>query len=133
MSSLIPNIRLFQYGRQSRPLKVEHHSVRKAKNLLLVAIATGLGIASASPSNAVILSVGDGNGNSNADVVTATRNIGPLNGASGTYIGDSWVLTANHVGPGDIVIEDVAYSHLPGTAIRLETTPGQYADLFGNR
>ncbi len=55
--------------------------------------------------------------------------VGALNGASGTYLGNGWVLTANHVGAGDFTLGGVTYSDIPGSAIRLETSPGVMADL----
>ena len=55
--------------------------------------------------------------------------VGALNGASGTYLGHGWVLTANHVGIGDFTLDGVTYSALPGSSIRLETAPGLLADL----
>lgn len=58
------------------------------------------------------------------------RYVGALNGASGTYLQDGWVLTANHVGAGDFVLDGVPYSYVPGSEIRLETSPGQLADLL---
>jgi len=55
--------------------------------------------------------------------------VGALNGSSGTYLGNGWVLTANHVGAGDFTLGGVTYSEIPGSAIRLETSPGVMADL----
>ena len=82
------------------------------------------------PAGAVILSVGDGTGNADLLTTDATRHVGTLNSASGTYLGEGWVLTANHVGPGDISLGTATYTFVPGTAIRLETSAGQYADLL---
>ena len=82
------------------------------------------------PAYAVILSLGEGIGNANLSVVTATRHVGALNGASGTHIGNGWILTANHIGPGDITLDGTAYHFLPGSDLRLETSPGVYADLL---
>jgi len=82
------------------------------------------------PAFAVILSVGEGNGNANLSVVTATRHVGALNGASGTHIGNGWILTANHVGPGEITLNGTVHPYIPGTDMRLETSPGVQADLL---
>jgi hypothetical protein len=82
------------------------------------------------PSLAVVLSEGEGTGNANLAVVEATRHVGSLNGGTGTHIGDGWILTANHVGAGDISLEGTYYTYIPGSEIRLETSPGEYADLL---
>jgi hypothetical protein len=82
------------------------------------------------PSDAVILSLTEGTGNANLSVVTATRHVGALNGASGTHIGNGWILTANHVGPGDIEFDGTIHRYIPGSELRLETSPGVQADLL---
>ena len=48
-------------------------------------------------------------------------NIVSPNGCSGVYLGNRWVLTASHVGAGDVVVGSVTYAVQPGSAIRLRT------------
>jgi len=70
---------------------------------------------------AVIIETGDGTGN-----VTAPpddpgwANLGTRNGTTVVYIGRRWVLTANHVGVGDVVFEGQTYSPVPGSKIQFE-------------
>ena len=45
------------------------------------------------------------------------------------YLGDGWVLTANHVGTGAITLAGVVHAALPASAVRLEHAPGVPTDL----
>jgi hypothetical protein len=45
-------------------------------------------------------------------------------------LGHRWVLTANHVGAGDVVILGQTYSAVPGSTIRLENPDTSQADLI---
>tara|TARA_B100000965_G_scaffold396553_1_gene411656 strand:+ start:614 stop:1621 length:1008 start_codon:yes stop_codon:yes gene_type:complete len=52
-------------------------------------------------------------------------NVGNMNGKAGTglYMGSGWVLTANHVGAGDVVFGGVTYSEDTGTTpVRINDT-----------
>lgn len=100
-------------------------TVRTVAVLLLGLLAIGI----ASPAAAVLISWGTGTGNTDPSVMSVINYVGALNGASGTYLREGWVLTANHVGPGNIEFAGVPYQYIEGTATRLETTPGIYADL----
>jgi hypothetical protein len=86
----------------------------------------------ATPARSVLLGDGDGAGNLDLAVVSVTKHVGAINGATGTYLGDGWVLTANHVGPGDIELPGLGQTltYFSGSAIRLDTSPGQPADLL---
>jgi hypothetical protein len=96
--------------------------------LLLTALVCWLPIGDAS---AVIIETGDGTGN-----VTAPpddpgwANLGTRGGTTGVYLGHRWVVTANHVGAGDIILEGQVYSPVPGSAIRLENPDTSLADLM---
>jgi hypothetical protein len=80
---------------------------------------------------AVIIETGDGTGN-----VTAPpddpgwANLGTRNSTTVVYIGRRWVLTANHVGVGDVVFEGQTYSPVPGSKIRFENPDTSQADLM---
>jgi len=52
------------------------------------------------------------------------------NGLTGVYLGGKFVLTANHVGAGDIDLGGTIYTCVPGTAVQLDNGDGTYADLL---
>jgi len=80
---------------------------------------------------AVIIETADGTGN-----VTAPpddpgwANVGTRGGTTAVYLGRRWVLTANHVGAGDVVFQGQTYSAVPGSAIRFENPDTSLADLM---
>jgi len=45
-------------------------------------------------------------------------------------LGGKFVLTANHVGAGDIDLGGTIYTYVPGTAVQLDNGDGTYADLL---
>jgi len=45
-------------------------------------------------------------------------NVGTVNGSSGVYLGSGWVLTANHVGAGNITFDIGSFTY-DGTSVRL--------------
>jgi hypothetical protein len=105
------------------------------KALLLAALAFWSPLGDA---QAVIIETGDGTGN-----VTAPpddpgwANLGTRSNLTVVYLGRRWVLTADHVGAGDIVLEGQTYSPVPGSAIQFENPDTSQADLmvfkiFGN-
>jgi len=80
---------------------------------------------------AVIIESGDGTGN-----VTAPpddpgwANLGTRGSTTVVYLGRRWVLTANHVGVGDVVFEGQTYSAVPGSKVRFENPDTSQADLI---
>jgi hypothetical protein len=57
-------------------------------------------------------------------------NVGLIaSGASGTYIGGGWVLTASHVGAGSIALAGSAFTP-DGTSLRLTNSDGSATDLI---
>ena len=52
-----------------------------------------------------------------------------MNGLTGVYVGDGWVLTANHVGTGPLTLDGVTYPAVLNSTVRLEHTPGVFTDL----
>src|SRR5262245_47014048 len=89
-----------------------------------------LSLAIAAAASGVIIDSGDGTGNTDApeaaDCLLQTCsdpgwiNVGfRTNGLTGVYLGGKFVLTANHVGPGDIVLDGQTYVYVPGTAVQL--------------
>ncbi|MBW2540560.1 MAG: trypsin-like serine protease [Deltaproteobacteria bacterium] len=80
---------------------------------------------------AVIIETGDGTGN-----VTAPpddpgwSNLGTRGGTTVVYLGRRWVLTANHVGVGDVIFDGQTYSPVPGSKVRFENPDSSLADLM---
>ena len=61
-------------------------------------------------------------------------NVGARGSGGGIYLGDGWVLTANHVSAGWIVLDGVTYPSEPGSQVQLQNPPGlglsTYTDLL---
>jgi hypothetical protein len=58
-------------------------------------------------------------------------NVGLRGGMTAIYLGDGWVITAYHVGAGDVVLGGVTYPALPESTIRLGNGAGPpQADLI---
>jgi hypothetical protein len=91
----------------------------------------GLGFAwlLAAPAGAVLIASGDGTGNTTPPADPAFLNVGVVNGLTGVYLGDGWVLTANHVGTGSITLEGIAHPAVTASSVRLEHAPGSPTDL----
>ena len=69
---------------------------------------------------AVVINTLSGNGNTNAPADDpGWANVGYINGASGIYLGAGWVLTAAHVGAGNITFLGTSYAPLAGTTVQL--------------
>ncbi len=84
-----------------------------------------------SPSHSVIIDSGDGTGNTTAPADDpGWTNVGNVNGLGGVYLRNGWVLTANHVGAGDISLDGMVYTLVPGSSTQLDNGDGTYADLF---
>lgn len=84
------------------------------------------------PSKAVLLDAGDGTGNTSASSDPWQR-MGtktpcpPACGLSFVYLGNGWMITANHVGPSDVLMTSgETYPALPGSEVRI----GGNADLL---
>lgn len=54
--------------------------------------------------------------------------VGQVGGASGVYLGNNWVVTAAHVGPGSFTTAGITYSYVPGTVTTITNADGT-ADL----
>jgi hypothetical protein len=80
---------------------------------------------------AVIIETGDGTGNVSAPPDDpGWANIGTRLNLTVVYLGRRWVLTANHVGAGDVVVEGQVYSPVPGSSIRFENPDTSQIDLM---
>ncbi len=88
-------------------------------------------------SHAVMISSGDGSGNTSAPADDpGFANVGTLGGASAVYLGNQWVLTANHVGrvtvPNEVpvIFGGVSFEVEAGSGRRLENPTGQNLSQF---
>jgi hypothetical protein len=85
----------------------------------------------AGPAAAVIIATGDGTGNTSAPVDDpGFAHVGIRGGLSGVYLGHRWVLTANHVGVGDLVLGGLTYAAVPGSGHRFANADLSLADLL---
>lgn len=90
-----------------------------------------LGLCLAWPARAVIIDLGDGTGNTSAPGDDpGWANVGTTpGGLTAIYIGYGWVLTANHVGLGDVVLGGETYEAVAGSYVQLENDTGPPPDL----
>lgn len=51
--------------------------------------------------------------------------VGRIAGTTGVYLGDGWVLTAAHVGAGDLWLGDARYPAVPGSWVRVRGEAGE--------
>ena len=93
---------------------------------VLVSCILGAGDAA----RAVVIVTGDGTGNTSAPADDpGWDSVGMVGGLCGVYLGDRWVLTANHVGERAITFGGVTYQPVVGSKIRLMTDASTTADL----
>src|SRR4029453_12897170 len=106
-----------------------------ARSILRFAWAPALALALAASASAVIIDSDAGTENTSAPVPAADDpgwiNVGVRsNGLTGVYLGGRFVLTAGHVGAGDITLDGVTYGYVPGTAMQIGNGDGHWADLL---
>ncbi len=83
-------------------------------------MSLALVLALAGPARAVIIASGDGHGNTTPPADDfGFANVGDA-GQSAVYIGNGWVLTANHVRLGPVTLRGVRYPAVPGSRRRLK-------------
>jgi hypothetical protein len=100
------------------------------RRLLLCAAIGAIVTLAATSASAVIIHSGDGTGNTAAPADDpGWSNIGIKSGLGVVYLRNGWVITANHVGAGDILLNGNTYSFVPGTAVQLDDGAGTLADL----
>jgi cysteine-rich repeat protein len=84
----------------------------------------------AAPAQAVLIDSGDGTGNTTAPADDpGFDHVGTKGGTSVIYVGYGWVLSAAHVGMGDVVLGGVSYPALSGSRIVLIHSGTTEADL----
>ncbi len=95
---------------------------------LLAALTFGSPLGDA---QAVIIETGDGTGNTTAPPDDpGWANLATRANLTAVYLGRRWVLTANHVGAGDVVLDGQTYSPVPGSAVQFENPDTSQADLM---
>jgi trypsin len=99
-----------------------------ATRSLVFAVALCAGL----PCQAVIIASRDGTGNTTAPSDDpGFANVGTrTTGLTVVYLGNGWVLTANHVGAGDVILAGQTYSFISGTERRLTNSASSQADLL---
>jgi hypothetical protein len=79
---------------------------------------------------AVLIATGDGTGNTTAPADDpGFANVGTRDLQTALYLGNRWVLTANHVGFGNAVFGGVTYTAVAGSKLRLVNPNATNADL----
>ena len=97
----------------------------------LAAIGLLLLTCTAGPSGAALIATGDGTGNTTAPAADpGFANVGVVNGLSGVYVRNGWVITANHVGTHPIDLGGLVYTPITGSTIRFENSDSTLADLI---
>jgi hypothetical protein len=82
------------------------------------------------PASAVIIDSGDGTGNTEAPSDDpGWRNVSYRGSRSAVYLGNSWVITALHVGVGHVKIDAVQYAMLPDSDVIVTNEDGTGTDL----
>jgi hypothetical protein len=82
------------------------------------------------PAAAVIIDSGDGTGNTSAPPDDpGWDNVGVLGGATVVYLRNGWVLTAAHVGLGDVSLGGTVYAAVPDSDTQIADGLGTLADL----
>jgi hypothetical protein len=95
----------------------------------LAGLALGTWLAAA-PAGGVLIASGDGTGNTSPPADDpGFAHAGILSNNSAVYLGDAWVLTANHVSTNPVTLGGVTHAVVPGTALRLDHAPGVPTDL----
>jgi hypothetical protein len=92
---------------------------------LAAALALALLVASPGPARAVIIDSVDGLGNTDAPADDpGWAYVGIRGGTTVVYLGLGWVLTANHVKLGEVLLDGVVYPAVPDSKIHLDPLPG---------
>jgi hypothetical protein len=83
------------------------------------------------PARGVIIDTITGSGNTSAPVDDpGWANMGTVNNGSAVYLGNRWVLTANHVGSGTTTLSGTTYAAVPGSNVIITNNgaPGRTAN-----
>ncbi len=105
--------------------------LKKAAFTLVVGLSVALALASPFEAGSALISTGDGSGNTTPPAADpGFDNVGVVNGLTGVYVGNGWVLTANHVGEGATLLLGETYEPVPGSSVRFQNPDSSLADLI---
>lgn len=98
---------------------------------VLLRVAVVFALVWSTPAAAVIIASGDGTGNTSTPADDpGWDNVGVLGIYTGVYVGNGWVLTADHVGEQDVTFDGTTHRAVPGSGIQLTTDVIYGADLL---
>lgn len=98
---------------------------------LLFALTPLTPLSPPAPASAALIATGTGTENASApDPDPGFARVGVVNGLSGVYFRNGWVLTANHVGIGSLVLDGTTYPPVPDSTVRMRNPDGTLADLI---
>lgn len=101
------------------------------RTLRVVAILLASWLLFSADVNAVVIDVGDGSGNTTApDDDPGFANAGLRGVGTAIYLGNRWVLTANHVGAGPVTFGDEVFTHIPDEVHRLKNPNSSQTDML---
>jgi hypothetical protein len=109
-------------------MRVETEPTCGSRGYLVAVIATALALAA--PARALVVD-GDPELEQRAPGSgTGFEHVGKIGGTTGVYLGDGWVLTATHVGAGDLWLDGARYPAVPGSWAPVRgTEAGRVPDL----
>ena len=119
--------------RHRREDEKDRASLRTARAAFVKALILAALIFGPPPGDAqaVIIETGDGTGNVVAPPDDpGWANLGTQGNLTVVYLGRRWVLTADHVGAGNVVLEGQTYFPVPGSAVQFENPDTSQADLM---
>ena len=104
---------------------------RGTQSTTLRALAVAIALSGSLAAHGVAIDTGDGSGNTSAPVDDfGFETVGVASNRSGVYLGDGWVLTADHVNEQPITFLGLTYLPIAGSGVQLENESGNPPDLF---
>jgi len=108
------------------------HSQSSTSLRLLRSLGLLLSVWLAVPAHAVLIDSGDGSGNTTAPADDpGFAHVGKRSLFTAVYLGNGWVLTANHTGVGPVEIDGTVYPEVVGSKVQFDD--GALADLMAFR
>ena len=117
----------------SKPMRLSDsgRSFRAFAGLLAWAVLSIVASTPGSTARAALIATGTGAGNTTAPTPDpGFGRVGVVNGLSGVYFRNGWVLTANHVGTGPFWLGGMAYQPVADSTVWFENPDSTRADLI---